>query len=603
VFTEAGLNTEVVEHVDHSIWQKLLHNAIVNPVSALTGLTCRSMLDDEALMAFMRELCEEIVAVMRARGIPIIDEEDPFRPVIGSLKALGKNRPSMWQDLARGMRTEVDAINGAIAEEGERLGLSTPHCRAIVHFVHSRERQKLRGQKRASRLLEDVAKNEPEARARATRMSAEGGMSVGRVALETAPRLREMLRDYYLDLQAAADDPDRRVAWCSGMGPVELLRALGLTPYFPENHAALIGASRSTGRYIPRALSEGFSQFASSAMTSDIGAMLVGDSPLVSVHGIAGPPTPDVIVYNTNHGQSLMRWFEYYGSHFHVPVLGLHPPAGLHTVGDIEIEASVKRMMHLGERLEDVLGTTLDVDRYSEVVALSARAAELWGEILSLARTVPAPITYFDMLIHMAPMVLMRGTKEAIEYYELLKAEIEHRVSNGLAAVPGERFRFYWEGPPIWCALRPIANLFLQHQAVIVASTYSGVFALEDLDPDNPTESLARAYTGIFHNRSDEHKAEYLVSQFREFGVDAVVYHEGRTSPEHSNVRYGLEVRLKRRTGLPSLVLEADTHDLRLFSPDQLRNQLVDFIERQDEQAITNVRRSRSEELQSGVEP
>ncbi len=80
-------------------------------------------------MAFLRDLTAEIIAVMRARGIPIVDEEDPFRPIIGSLKALGKNRPSMWQDLARGMQTEVDAINGAIVAEAERLGpprLTTP---------------------------------------------------------------------------------------------------------------------------------------------------------------------------------------------------------------------------------------------------------------------------------------------------------------------------------------------------------------------------------------------------------------------------------------------------------------------------------------------
>ena len=114
------------------------------------------------------------------------------------------------------------------------------------------------------------------------------------------------------------------------MGPVEIVRALGMTPYFPENHAALIGASRQTEPvHSPRAMAEGFSQFASSGMTGDIGAMLVGDSPLVSVYGIAGPPRPDIVVYNTNHGQSLIRWFEYYGRHFGVPVFGLHPPAAL----------------------------------------------------------------------------------------------------------------------------------------------------------------------------------------------------------------------------------------------------------------------------------
>ncbi|MCX5761819.1 MAG: hypothetical protein NTW72_10025 [Gemmatimonadetes bacterium] len=114
----------------------------MNPTSAITGLTCRELLADEDMMAFMRDLCAEIVAVMRARGVPIMDEEDPFRPIIGSLKALGKNRPSMWQDLARGTRTEVDALNGAIVREAERLGLLVPHNSALVRFIHSRERQK-----------------------------------------------------------------------------------------------------------------------------------------------------------------------------------------------------------------------------------------------------------------------------------------------------------------------------------------------------------------------------------------------------------------------------------------------------------------------------
>ena len=56
VFRAAGLDTNVVENIDNVIWQKLLHNAVVNPVSALTGLTCRELLDDEDLQGFMRNL-------------------------------------------------------------------------------------------------------------------------------------------------------------------------------------------------------------------------------------------------------------------------------------------------------------------------------------------------------------------------------------------------------------------------------------------------------------------------------------------------------------------------------------------------------------------
>jgi len=140
VFRKAGLDTDVVENIDHVIWQKLLHNAVVNPVSAITGLNCNQLLEDEDLQSLMRQMCEEIIAVMRARGVPIIDEEDPYRPVIGSQKALGPNRPSMWQDLNRGLRTEIDALNGAIVEEAGKHGLAAPCNHTIVRLVHSAER-------------------------------------------------------------------------------------------------------------------------------------------------------------------------------------------------------------------------------------------------------------------------------------------------------------------------------------------------------------------------------------------------------------------------------------------------------------------------------
>ena len=595
MFRRSGLNTEVAEQIDDVIWQKLLHNAVVNPVSALTGLTCRELLDDPHLQSFMRDLCLEIIAVMKARGVPIVNEEDPYAPVVGSQKALGKNRPSMWQDLARSYRTEVDAINGAVVREADKLGLDAPHNRGLVNFIHSRENVSFLRKQEVAATLRAAAQSPdengdtaaaPQKRSsialRPIRPAPGGGMPDSRVPLETAPKLKELITGYYRDLQEASDDPDRQVAWCSGTGPVEILRAMDMAVYFPENHAALIGASRQSGLYIPRALQEGFSQFANSAMASDIGAMLQGDSPLVSVHGIAGPPAPDVLTYNTNYGSQLIRWFEYYGRHFDKSVLGLHPPASLHEVGELEVGVATRQMLQMLDNLEKQCGRKMDFDRLADVVRLSNKCTRLWGEILALCRQVPSPLTFFDTLIHLAPAIIMRGTPAAIEYYTLLKAEVQDRVSNGVAAVPGERFRFYWEGPPIWPALRPLADLFLNHQVAVVASTYCSIVALPGIDPKNPIESMAAAYTSIFHNRSDAWKEDRLVKYFNDYAVDGVIYHEGRTTPSQSNVRFGLEVRLGKRTGLNALVLEGDTHDLRLFSMSQVVQKLRDFIEIQE---------------------
>jgi benzoyl-CoA reductase/2-hydroxyglutaryl-CoA dehydratase subunit BcrC/BadD/HgdB len=403
-------------------------------------------------------------------------------------------------------------------------------------------------------------------------------MPSGRVPLESAPKLKEIVRGYYRGLGESGRE-GRPVAWCSTFGPVEIVRAMGYTPYFPENHAALIGASRLTARYIRLALADGFSPFSSSEMASDIGAMLAGESPLAALHGLEAIPRPEVLVYSTNLGAYIARWFEYYSNRLRAPLLGLHPPAVLDEVGKIEVDASVGQTLRLVERLERLSGRPLDHDRLSEVVSLSARAAKLWSEILDLACHTPSPLTYFDTLVHVAPMLLMRGTEEAVRYYEILFSELKQRIAAKIAAVPGERLRFYWEGMPIWCALRPVASMFLEQGIAVVGSWYAGVYALQGLDRNNPIETLAAAYTSIFPNRSREHKVRYLASEFERYGVDGCVYHDARTSPEQSAVTHGVHLRLSRDTGVPPLVIEADTHDLRLVSIDHIRGQLAEFLE------------------------
>ncbi len=577
VFCNAGMPTEVVEEVDTVVWQKLVHNSVINPVSALTGMSCSELLEDPDLQALMRGVCEEIIGVMKARGTPIEDEEDPYRPLVKSQKALGKNRPSMWQDITRGFATEVDAMNGGIVAEAAKLGVSAPLNWAITQFVHSRERQQSRRQEKSAHLLEEVKAAQANLPSRPTGRVSFGGMPSGRVPLESAPKLREIMHGYYRGLGEAGRQ--RNVAWCSTFGPVEIVRAMGYTPYFPENHAALIGASRLTAKYIRLALADGFSPFAPSEMSSDVGAMLANESPLVGMHGMDGVPPPQVLVYNTNVGAYVARWFEYYANRLGAPLLGLHPPSVLPEVEKIEVDAAVQQTLRLVERLEKVSGRALDQDRLAEVVDRSARASRLWNEILDLAAHTPSPLTFFDTLIHVAPMLLMRGTEEAIQYYEILRAELKHRIAEKIAAVPGERLRLYWEGVPIWCALRPLASLFLDEGIAVVGSWYSQCYALEGLHRDNPIESMAAAYTGIYTNRSREWKVKYLARQFERYGVDAALFHDARTAPEHSAVRSGIHVRLRRDTGITPIVLEADTHDLRLVSVDHIRGQIREFVE------------------------
>jgi hypothetical protein len=78
-----------------------------------------------------------------------------------------------------------------------------------------------------------------------------------RVEIESQKQLRELLREHFLDLDRAAHDTDRKVAWCTSVGPCEILTAFGFEVYFPENH----GATRGPGlvMLVPRAVGLGYS--------------------------------------------------------------------------------------------------------------------------------------------------------------------------------------------------------------------------------------------------------------------------------------------------------------------------------------------------------
>ena len=89
-----------------------------------------------------------------------------------------------------------------------------------------------------------------------------------RPQLKAQSQLKGLLEGYYQRL-GSGDSP---VAWCTSVGPAEVLRSFGYEVYFPENHGALLGAKRLGSKYIPLANSAGYSPDICSYMTSDIGA-------------------------------------------------------------------------------------------------------------------------------------------------------------------------------------------------------------------------------------------------------------------------------------------------------------------------------------------
>ena len=390
--------------------------------------------------------------------------------------------------------------------------------------------------------------------------------------LESQKRLKEVLKDYYTGMKSP-------IAWCTSAGPAEILRALGFEVYFPENHGALLGASRTAEKYIPRAHQAGFDGEICSYLTADIGAWLMKETPLTKVYGLKSIPEPDIIVYNTNQCREVSEWFNFFGREYNCPVVGIYPPRYLEEVSEADVDNVTAQLRGLISVGEEIIGKPLDYQKLSETLALSFEGSKLWKKMLETASQTPAPLTFFDGCILMAPIVILRGTEICVDFYREALTELEELVARNQGAVPDEKVRIYWEGMPVWGRLRNLAELFAENNAAVVASTYCNSWVFDDFDPERPLESMAYAYTQIFINRGENAKLEVMKNLMKTFRVDGVVFHDSKTCFNNANSRFGLPQRVEEATGKDSISFDGDLVDLRFFSDGQTRTKLETFIE------------------------
>lgn len=135
----SGLRAEALQDARPAQWSKLVFNAAVNSVAALTELPHCHFFAEESefsdLGHLMRALVEEGVRVAAAAGVEL--REDPWRMnVVG---AQTNHPPSMLTDIRNRSQTEVDFLGGAIAREAARLGVPAPLHTALYRLIKAKE--------------------------------------------------------------------------------------------------------------------------------------------------------------------------------------------------------------------------------------------------------------------------------------------------------------------------------------------------------------------------------------------------------------------------------------------------------------------------------
>ena len=133
----SGLRVVAMTDARGAQWTKLIFNSAVNPAGALSRLHHRAATFFPPTAALYEGLLQEGEAVARALGITL--HGDPRAMIAEGANGPGKRNASMLQDVLAQRATEVDFINGAIADCGDRLGVPVPLNRAMWQLVKGLE--------------------------------------------------------------------------------------------------------------------------------------------------------------------------------------------------------------------------------------------------------------------------------------------------------------------------------------------------------------------------------------------------------------------------------------------------------------------------------
>ncbi|MCL4478202.1 MAG: 2-dehydropantoate 2-reductase [Deltaproteobacteria bacterium] len=144
VIDKTGIPSYYMDDVYPHLWAKMFYNCPLNPLGAILRLTYGELIKHEEIKAIMNEIVKEAFAAAKGIGVNLpfnnyTDFMQVFYDVL--VPSTAGHRASMLQDIEKGKKTEIDAINGAVVMYGERLGISVEINKTMVRLIKALEKQ------------------------------------------------------------------------------------------------------------------------------------------------------------------------------------------------------------------------------------------------------------------------------------------------------------------------------------------------------------------------------------------------------------------------------------------------------------------------------
>ncbi len=136
LFNLAGMETQLLPHLESLVWGKLIVNAGINPLTALLRQPNGFLAENPTARLLLERVVLEAAQVAQAQGI-LLPYPDPVARTLEVARTTAQNYSSMLQDVLRGAPTEIEAITGAILRYGHSHHLITPLNAHLYHLIQA----------------------------------------------------------------------------------------------------------------------------------------------------------------------------------------------------------------------------------------------------------------------------------------------------------------------------------------------------------------------------------------------------------------------------------------------------------------------------------
>ena len=380
-----------------------------------------------------------------------------------------------------------------------------------------------------------------------------------------------------------------------------ILKAMGLEVVYPENYSAACAAQGVAQTYLDRADADGFPTHLcgysrntfgyTSRMIRELGGAIPPEAPM------GGMPKPVLLLSSNMVCDARYKWFQSLGCYMDTPVWVLEMPTPgvkelfMEGVYDRSVDFLIKELREFINFLERLLGKKLDWDKLDENVRLTEDICRVWHETNELRKAEPCPMHSRDFWSSMVPALFLLGDLEdTLRCYRDLYDEVKDRVDNQISGIAGEeKYRIMFSELPPWHTLNIFDRLAERGWNFVIESWgYHPPVPIDLSGVSDPLERLAKfclqMNVGYYERALKEgetygyHAYPHLVYA-RDWKIDGAFLHPLVTCRSASTHLPYTQDMLMRKASIPSLMIEGDIVDLRLFDPADVLNKAEPFEE------------------------